>query len=92
MEEPDMTDIAEQLKALVADHMEIDPEELVPTASFIGDLGADSLDVLEMVMALEETFEIEISDADVETMRTLVDAEAYVRQRLDNDRHPVESA
>lgn len=86
-----MTDITERLKTLVADHMEIDPDKLVPTASFIADLGADSLDVLEMVMALEHAFEIEISDADVETMRTLADAEQYIRDRLGGDERPTES-
>jgi acyl carrier protein len=58
-------------------------EEVVPEASFIDDLGADSLDIVELVMAMEETFDIEIPDDDAEKIQTIGDAVTYLRDRLE---------
>ena len=58
------------------------PGEMRPDANILEDLGADSLDVVEMVMAIEEAFEIEIGDEDAEAMRTVGDVEAYVAKLL----------
>ena len=57
-------------------------EEIKPEASFIDDLGADSLDIVELVMAMEEEFDIEIPDDDAEKIQTIGDALAYVKTRL----------
>ena len=57
-------------------------EAVVPEASFIDDLGADSLDIVELVMAMEETFDIEIPDDDAEKIQTIGDAFSYVKERL----------
>jgi acyl carrier protein len=56
-------------------------EEVVPEASFIDDLGADSLDIVELVMALEEAFEVEIPDEDAERIQTIGDAMAYLKEK-----------
>ena len=64
------------------DQLGITKEEVVPEASFIDDLGADSLDIVELVMAMEEAFEVEIPDEDVERIQTIGDAIAYVREKL----------
>lgn len=74
--------LAERIRALVAEHLGVDPSELRPDANILEDLGADSLDVVEMVMAIEEAFDIEIADEDAEAMRTVGDVEAYVAGRL----------
>jgi acyl carrier protein len=60
----------------------ISREELVPEASFSDDLGADSLDIVELVMAMEETFDIEIPDDDAEKIQTIGDVFAYVKKRV----------
>ena len=64
--------------ALVADHLGVDIGEVTPDASILDDLGADSLDVVELVMSLEDTFDIEVEDEDVEGMRTIGDLQQYV--------------
>ena len=66
------------LKALVAESLGISADEIVPSASFIDDLGADSLDIVELVMALEKAFDIEIPDEDAEKIATVQDAIDYV--------------
>jgi acyl carrier protein len=67
-----------QVRALVAEQLGVDSAELNSEANILEDLGADSLDVVELVMAIEETFDIEITDEDAESMRTLGDVEKYV--------------
>jgi acyl carrier protein len=67
---------------IIVDQLGITREEVVPEASFIDDLGADSLDIVELVMAMEEAFEVEIPDEDVERIQTIGDAIAYVREKL----------
>ncbi len=75
-------DMVERIRTLVASQLGVDAAEVTEDASILEDLGADSLDVVELVMALEETFDIEVPDEDVESMRTVGDVERYVSQRL----------
>jgi acyl carrier protein len=63
---------------LVADQLGVDVAEVTPDASILDDLGADSLDVVELVLSLEDTFDIEVSDEEVEGMRTIGDLQQYV--------------
>jgi acyl carrier protein len=69
---------------LIVEQLGISKEEAVMNASFIDDLGADSLDIVELVMTLEETFDIEIPDDDAEKMQTIADAVGYLRERVDS--------
>ena len=75
-------EIAEKVKALISEQLGVDEAEITPSASFADDLGADSLDQVELVMALEETFELEISDADTEKIRTVQDAIEYIEKHV----------
>jgi len=59
----------------------VKPEEVTPTASFVDDLGADSLDTVELIMALEEEFNVEIPDEDAEKMKTVGDAIKYIEEK-----------
>ncbi|MDQ0347740.1 MULTISPECIES: acyl carrier protein [Ancylobacter] len=69
-----MSDIAERVKKIVAEHLGVEPEKVTENASFIDDLGADSLDTVELVMAFEEAFNCEIPDDAAETILTVGDA------------------
>ena len=74
-----MSDSLEQkVRSLVAEQLGVDAADVTPQASILDDLGADSLDVVELVMALEEHFDIEVPDEDVEELRTVADVERYV--------------
>jgi acyl carrier protein len=68
---------------LIVEQLGVSKEEAVANASFIDDLGADSLDIVELVMTLEETFDIEIPDDDAEKMQTISDAIDYLKERVD---------
>jgi acyl carrier protein len=70
--------LEQQVRNIVAEQLGVDVSEVRPDASILDDLGADSLDVVEMVMSLEEAFDIEVPDSDVEEMRTVSDIERYV--------------
>ncbi len=72
----------ERIKKVIVDKLEVDENEVTPEASFAEDLGADSLDVVELIMALEEEFNIEIPDVDAEGIRTVQDAVNYIEQKL----------
>ena len=73
-----MSDTKEKIKKIVADHLGIEEEKVTEEASFIDDLGADSLDTVELVMAFEEEFEIEIPDDAAEKIQTIKDAIDFI--------------
>jgi acyl carrier protein len=68
---------------IIVDQLGVTREEIVPEASFIDDLGADSLDIVELVMAMEEKFDVEISDDDAEKIQTIGDAFSFLKDRLE---------
>ena len=70
--------LLEDVKEVVAEQLNVNPDEIKEDSKFVEDLGADSLDVVELVMALEEKFDIEIPDADAEKIATVGDAIKYV--------------
>ena len=74
--------VAEKIKQIVSEQLGVDQAEVTPTASFVDDLGADSLDTVELVMAFEEAFEIEIPDEEAEKIRTVQDAITYVEKKV----------
>ena len=71
--------LEEKVKKIIIDQLGVDEAEVTPEAKFIDDLGADSLDTVELVMALEEEFGIEIPDEDAEKIATVQNAVAYIR-------------
>jgi len=73
-------ELVEKVKQLIAEQLGVDESEVTPSASFVDDLGADSLDQVELVMALEEAFDLEISDEDAEAIRTVQDATDYIEK------------
>jgi acyl carrier protein len=76
-----MSTVEQQVKAIVAEQLGVKLEQVTSTASFVDDLGADSLDTVELVMALEEEFETEIPDEDAEKITTVQQAIDYVSAR-----------
>ena len=76
-----MSSIEQQVKAIVAEQLGVKEEEVTSEASFVDDLGADSLDTVELVMALEEEFETEIPDEDAEKITTVQQAIDYITER-----------
>ena len=76
-----MTDITAKVVMIISGHLGIDPAAVISEASLIDDLGADSLDTVELVMAFEEVFGIEIPETDVERIQTVQDAIEYVRSK-----------
>jgi len=74
--------VEEKVKAIIVDQLSVDEGEVTPTASFIDDLGADSLDTVELVMALEEGFGIEIPDDAAEKITTVKEAMDYIEGHL----------
>ena len=75
-----MASVEERVKQIIVEQLGVDESEVTPTASFVDDLGADSLDQVELVMALEEGFEIEIPDEDAEKILTVKQAIDYIQQ------------
>jgi len=73
-----MAAIEEKVKQIIVEQLGVDEGEVTANASFVDDLGADSLDTVELVMAFEEAFEIEIPDEDAEKIRTVKDAVDYI--------------
>ena len=76
-----MSEVFERVKAIVIKHLEAPPEKVTEKASFIDDLGADSLDNVELVMAFEEEFGAEIPDEDAEKLQTVGDVIKYIEER-----------
>jgi|TARA_B100000809_G_C14954740_1_gene465181 acyl carrier protein len=74
-------DTAAKVKTIIINELGVDPEKVTNDASFVDDLGADSLDTVELVMAFEEEFTIDIPDEDAEQLRTVGEATAYIEKR-----------
>ncbi|NLZ54576.1 MAG: acyl carrier protein [Thermoanaerobacteraceae bacterium] len=72
-------EILDRIKQIIADQLSIDEDQVVPEASFIEDLGADSLDIVELIMAFEEEFDMEIPDEDAEKIKTVQDVLDYIK-------------
>ena len=71
--------VEDKVKKIIAEKLSVDMEEVVPEASFVDDLGADSLDLVELIMSMEEEFDIDISDEDAEKLVTVKDAIEYIQ-------------
>ncbi len=78
-----MADIEERIKKIIAEQLMVEEEEITPEASFIDELGADSLDTVEMIMEIEDEFGIEIPDEDAEKLQTVGDAIEYVKRKVE---------
>jgi acyl carrier protein len=74
------TDIPSEVKRIIKEQLDVDETQIKPEASFIDDLGADSLGLVELVLAFEETFHFDIPDEDTEKIRTVADAIRYIEQ------------
>lgn len=81
--EPEELPVDERVRELICEQLSVSPDEVTPEATFVGDLSADSLDVVELNMALEEQFGIDISEDQAERIQTVGDAVAFIEQRLD---------
>ena len=77
-----MSDITDRVKKIVVKHLNVDESKVSDDASFIDDLGADSLDTVELVMAFEEEFDIEIPDDAAETIQTFGDAVKFINEKM----------
>ncbi len=75
--------LEERVAELVVEQLGVSREEIVAESAFIDDLGADSLDIVELVMALEEAFDVEIPDEDAEKIQTIQDAVSYLKERVE---------
>lgn len=78
-----MADIEERIKKIIAEQLMVEEDEITPEASFIDELGADSLDTVEMIMEIEDEFGIEIPDEDAEKLQTVGDAIEYVKRKIE---------
>jgi acyl carrier protein len=77
--------VEDKIREIIVDQLGVAVEEVVPEASFIDDLGADSLDIVELVMAIEEEFDLEIPDEDAERIQSVQDANNYIEERTSKD-------
>ncbi|RPI79567.1 MAG: acyl carrier protein [Desulfobacteraceae bacterium] len=75
-----MADILEKIKKIICEQLDVKEEDVVLTASFVDDLGADSLDQVELIMAMEEEFNVSIPDEDAEKIATVQDAVNYIKK------------
>jgi acyl carrier protein len=73
--------IEEKVKDIIVEQLGVNPEQVTPNASFIEDLGADSLDIVELVMAFEEEFSVEVPDEDAEKLQTVGDVVKYIEEK-----------
>ena len=76
--------IEDKIKSIIVKQLAVDETAVVPTAKFIEDLGADSLDIVELVMAMEEEFSIDIPDEEAENIRCIEDATSFVKKTITN--------
>jgi acyl carrier protein len=74
-------EISERVKSIIVEQLGVSLEEVTPQASFIEDLGADSLDIVELIMALEEEYDMEIPDEDAEKIQTVEDVTKYIQAK-----------
>ncbi|MBI4401500.1 MAG: acyl carrier protein [Nitrospirae bacterium] len=74
--------VEDRIKKIIAEQLGVEEDEVVPEASFVDDLGADSLDTVELVMAFEEEFDIEIPDEDAEKILTVGRAMEYIKEKM----------
>jgi acyl carrier protein len=77
-----MSETADRVKRIVVEHLGVEADKVTEDASFIDDLGADSLDIVELVMAFEEEFGLEIPDEDAEKITTVGDAIRYIKEKV----------
>jgi acyl carrier protein len=77
-----MSDVADKIKKIICEQLDVPEEDVVPEASFVDDLGADSLDQVELIMAMEEEFDVSIPDEDAENIGTVQDAIDYVKKAV----------
>ena len=75
------SNISEKVRDIIVEQLGVNPEQVTPTASFIEDLGADSLDIVELVMAFEEEFSVEVPDEDAEKLQTVGDVIKYIEDK-----------
>ncbi len=75
--------VADKVKEIIVDQLGVDEAEVNPDAKFVDDLGADSLDLTELIMAMEEEFDVEISDEDAQTILQVKDAISYIEKKQD---------
>ena len=75
------TNIADKVRDIIVEQLGVNPEQVTPQASFIEDLGADSLDIVELVMAFEEEFGVEVPDEDAEKLQTVGDVIKYIEEK-----------
>lgn len=78
-----MSEIADRVKKIVVEHLNADADKITTESTFIDDLGADSLDIIELVMVFEEEFGIEIPDDAAETIQTVGDAVSYIEKNME---------
>lgn len=80
----ELTTIEERVRNIICDQLAVEPDKVTKTASFIEDLGADSLDIVELVMTMEEEFDLDIPDEDAEKIKTVGDVVSYIGSRANN--------
>ena len=78
-----MAGIEEKIKKLICEQLDVDEKDVVPEASFVDDLGADSLDQVELIMAIEEEFDISVPDEDAEKIGTVQDVIDYIKNAME---------
>jgi acyl carrier protein len=79
-----MADFEDKIKKIICEQLDVDKKDVILDASFVDDLGADSLDQVEMIMAMEEEFDISIPDEDAEKISTVKDAVEYIKKAIEN--------
>jgi acyl carrier protein len=77
----DANEVLEKVRGIIVDQLGVEAAQVTPEASFIDDLGADSLDIVELIMAFEEEFDLDIPDEDAEKISTVQDAVDYIKER-----------